>query len=107
MMLQYNKELADRLNLSGETREELAAVYAKLSDAVTNPEKYEDVATYVTDLEYTLQSLWGFPRDKKFHYYNLYIKGCRCPELDNMDMQGLTTRRIVSVECPIHKGVAW
>lgn len=103
----YNKELADRLKLSEEAREELTSVYAHLYDALYNPEKYENVASYVTDLEYTLQGLWGFPRDKKYHYYNLHIKGCRCPELDNMDMVGHSERRYISASCPIHKGVAW
>ncbi|WYV99153.1 hypothetical protein NoPa_00155 [Pseudomonas phage vB_PpuM-NoPa] len=103
----YNKALADKLNLSEETREELTAVYGHLYDALYNPDNYDDVTTYVTDLEYTLQGLWGFPKDKKFHYYNLHIKGCRCPELDNMEMVGHSTRRFVSVSCPIHKGVAW
>lgn len=111
MTIQYNEALADKLNLSAEVREELTAVYGHLYDALHNPEKYntpgEDVTTYVTDLEYTLQSLWGFPTDKRFHYYNLHIKGCRCPELDNMEMVGHSTRRFVSVDCPIHKGVAW
>lgn len=107
MKIQYNSELADKLKLSEETREELQNVYGHLSDALTNPQNYENVAEYVTDLEYTLQGLWGFTRDKKFHYYNLHIEGCRCPELDNMEMVGHSTRRFISASCPIHRGVMW
>jgi len=107
MKIQFNVELADKLGLSEETREELKNVYDHLSDALTNPDNYENVPAHVTDLESTLQMLWGFPTDKKFHYYNLHIKGCRCPELDNMEMVGHSERRFVSVSCPIHKGVAW
>lgn len=107
MKIQFNVELADRLGLSAETREELRHVYDHLSEALENPEDFEDVSEYVTDLEYTLQELWGFDCDKKYHYYNLHINGCRCPELDNMEMVGHSVRRFVSVDCPIHKGVAW
>lgn len=53
------------------------------------------------EIEFTLQDLWGFERDKKFHKF-WELPGCECPKMDNDDAYP-HGRYIYSLGCPIHK----
>lgn len=64
-------------------------------------EDREIIIKSLEDLEFYLQGLWGFKRDKNFHKYWLEMKGCTCPKMDNDDRFG-TNYRIYNSSCPWH-----
>lgn len=64
-------------------------------------DKY-DAVQLIEDVEYTLQSLWGFPRDRDYHNHWIDISGCTCPKLDNSELMG-APYRVINQECPWHK----
>lgn len=89
----------------GLTEEEIAALpsrYLLLDDVLSNPEKYDDPVATVEKMEFDLQEAWHFPRDKRFHKYQLWIKGCTCPRLDNAELFGHTEDRYAVSDCPWH-----
>jgi hypothetical protein len=50
-------------------------------------------------MEYTMQGIWGFSRDRSYHTHWKELKGCTCPKLDNA--MGMPYR-ITTVSCPHH-----
>lgn len=62
---------------------------------------YNFVVNAIETLEFELQDLWGFDRDRKFHSYWYKVEGCLCPKMDNKDLIG-TDKRIQHFECPYH-----
>lgn len=57
-------------------------------------------ANVIETIEYELQSLWGFPKDKNMHdWFN--VPKCKCLKKDNNDRKG-TPIRIFAPFCPIH-----
>ena len=68
-------------------------------DEISNTE-LKCIAIDITDIEYQLQDLWGFPRDPNYHGWYLIPK-CTCPKMDNHDRRG-TRYRIISGDCIIH-----
>ncbi len=94
--------LQDRLD--DMTEVELAALQALhdlLAEVKKNPRgrKYDPVA-FIQDVEFTMQGLWGFSRDEDYHTHWLTLKGCTCPELDNIERFG--TGKIINKSCPWH-----
>lgn len=100
--MHYNEALADKQGLTTAEREALDLTYDLLLDILENPERYEDVEEKVCDLEYRLQKEWKFPQDPKFHRYQLEIKGCTCPRMDNFELFGHTADRYRVSDCPWH-----
>jgi hypothetical protein len=100
--MHYNEALADKQGLTAEECNALDLTYDLLFDILENPERYEDVETKVRDLEFRLQKEWKFPQDPKFHRYQLEIKGCTCPRMDNFELFGYTADRYRVSDCPWH-----
>jgi len=63
--------------------------------------KLDALVAKVTNIEFGLQDVWGFPRDENYHQW-FRLPGCSCPKLDNADFVG-TALRIYSHDCPLHK----
>jgi len=82
----------------------LQALHRLLEEVKENPRggKYDPVQ-FIEDIEFTLQGIWGFTRDKSFHSHWLDISGCTCPRLDNQERFG-TPERITARDCPWHGG---
>lgn len=57
-------------------------------------------AQNLTDLEFRLQKLWGFPKDARFHKW-WWTPKCECAKMDNDDAypSGCYT---VNLSCPLH-----
>lgn len=53
-----------------------------------------------TKVEYQIQSLWNFKKNRSMHKWFLVPK-CLCPKSDNFDRLG-TKFGIISDDCPIH-----
>lgn len=65
-----------------------------------DPQTLKDLAHIITDIEFDLQELWGFPLDENFHRWYTVPK-CLCPIMDNEENIG-TKYKIISGVCPIH-----
>jgi hypothetical protein len=81
----------------------LTALHRLMDEIVDNPrlDKY-DANVFIEDIEFTMQGLWGFPRDRDFHIHWLRRAGCTCPKMDNHDLMG-APYRVVDFGCPHHK----
>lgn len=100
----YSEELADSMGVSAEDRVKLDDAYVSLLHVFKHPEEYGNPGAEhaVTELEFELQALWGFPQDPRFHKYQQHIKGCTCPRLDNLDLIGYDAQRYRVSDCPWH-----
>ncbi len=106
--IQYylNDHLAQARNISDEVLARIVhwhkaklAIFEKMSGTDDSVE-LKKLAQMVEDIEFTLQELWGFPRDANFHR-PWDVPKCLCPKLDNEDRLG-TPYRITVQNCPIH-----
>ena len=64
------------------------------------PEMLQSMDKLLTELEFTLQDLWGFPRDARYHKFWERPR-CDCPKLDNEDFYP-TGRSYYNSACPLH-----
>lgn len=63
------------------------------------------LAKVIESIDFELQDLWGFQRDKRFHkWYDL--PGCTCPKLDNKDRTG-TDFGVIDPNCPHHGDIEY
>lgn len=101
--MKLNEELLKKMKVSDEKADQLEDVYAKLSHVISSPDGYVDPVEYIQEIEYKLQTLWGFHQDHKYHRYWKAIKGCSCPYMDNEDPLTFGTgRRIINNDCKWH-----
>lgn len=94
----------DSQGLNEECRKILEDVYIKMSAILEQPDLYgepHEVVEQIEGLEYTMQYLWGFSFDRKYHRYWKEVSGCICPKLDNQDplYHGV---RITDTTCKFH-----
>lgn len=97
-----NKGLVKERGLSDFKIYALEQQHERLRDCLENPEKYgtnKDVVLLIREIEYTLQELWGFPKDINYHTYWGRVKGCNCPSSDN---QIGSPYKWVRTTCPFH-----
>lgn len=102
-----NQNLVARNNVSYEAQLQLCGLYDKLEALLLSSKgelltraDYDIISDKVTELEFELQRLWGFPQDKEFHKYWLSVGHCECPPLDNLERLG--HGRIINLGCPVH-----
>lgn len=82
----------------------IKAIHKVLQGVLSRPDEYgkpSNVVAIVEHLEYTLQSLWDFPLDNKFHRYWFEVEACKCAKMDNMDLIG-TGHKVYNKECTYH-----
>lgn len=60
----------------------------------------KEYSRWLTDIEFTLQELWNFPKDQNFHRF-WDTENCLCPKLDNDDSYP-TGYYSINVRCPLH-----
>lgn len=100
-----NKVLAEQQNLTEREVIAIEEIQKHLKAFLARPTMYvkeEDVSEIVTAFEYTLQLLWKFPLNKKFHRYQNDLANCCCPSQDNKDLIGVEKGRWVNQDCPYH-----
>jgi hypothetical protein len=101
-----NPHLCEKQGLTDETIKLICETHSVKHGLLVDMENTEDVealrelASQVEDVEYTLQELWGFERDSKYHRFWLLPK-CSCPRLDNEDRYA-TGVSIIDTDCIIH-----
>lgn len=81
-------------------RDAVSALHVALQCVKQYPERYSDPVQFIEDTEFTLQGLWKFSRDTKFHTHWIDIKGCTCPKMDNAD--GVGGGKITRTSCKWH-----
>jgi hypothetical protein len=106
-----SKALCDDKKLSYDTIklicETHAVKYGILIDMqntdVSNVKALKEYAEQLTEIEYTLQRLWGFPENSAYHKFWL-LPHCKCPRMDNQDRYA-TGCSIIDTECPVHGSI--
>lgn len=68
---------------------------------VSEKEKLRKMAQEVTEIDFSLQVAWKFPRNERFHSWWFRAPHCICPKLDNWDRVG-TKQKVVNLSCPVH-----
>ena len=104
MTVKLNKNLLIEQGVKPKAEVAIVAIHDVLQGVLSSPDEYgkpSNVVAIVEHLEYTLQSLWDFPLDNKFHRYWLEVDGCKCPKMDNMDRIG-TGYKVYNKECTYH-----
>lgn len=103
-----NKTLIAKQLITKKAERALNTLHELLDDIIESPREYgtpTDVLTLITDIEYTMQTLWKFPKSAAYHRHSYRLKECTCPYHDNMDMVGHTQMRVVNTTCPYHSTV--
>jgi len=83
-----------------ETYIEVFKIFEKMDNTDNRVELYH-LQNQVIPLEFKLQELWGFKKDKNYHRLWMEHDKCTCPKLDNLDDIG-TGMRHINTECIIH-----
>lgn len=102
-----NQRLIEKQGLTPGEVARLAEVHAEKGqvmlamDSTLNPVKLKKLAKRATQLEFTLQDIWKFKRDRSMHRW-FEVPGCCCPFYDNMDRLGKTIDGIYSEHCLVH-----
>lgn len=86
--------------MTEQEQDAVRALHSVLAQTKAHPELHADPVQLIEDIEFTLQGLWKFERNKDFHTHWIEIKGCTCPKFDNRDHWG--TGRIVISDCKWH-----
>lgn len=100
-----NINLAEKQHLTPETIERLENLHIAMQKHKDTPiEEIDDIPAYVElikEIEFAMQRLWGFTEDSSYHNHWYLDPKCRCPVLDNRELQG-TGRSIINLSCPLH-----
>lgn len=75
--------------------------YAELDALLSRPEDFENPVLKIENIEFRLQELWKFGKDKDKHSYWMQVEDCTCPIEDNLDRFG-TGYRVYSQSCKWH-----
>ena len=82
-----------------ETHQLKLSLYVQMNET-NDPKELRRLAVQVHEVEFKLQDLWKFERNKNFHKFWEYPK-CTCPTLDNYDRYPYGYY-VHSGECLIH-----
>lgn len=80
----------------------LKLMFNELIRETNSLKELKELVKDITECEFELQRLWGFPEDIKFHKFWL-TSGCTCPKLDNEDIYP-STNYWISGNCLLHRG---
>jgi len=89
----------EELNAIKDCHKQILEIFNKMEEE-KDPEILVSLDKLVTDIEFELQYLWGFPKDPNFHRFWDRQK-CLCPKMDNDDRYP-TGNYIVAGNCPLH-----
>lgn len=101
-----NQALIDKNKVTPEKVEKIKELHLRKWDIFSQMEveTAKDIlkayAKLVETIEYELQSLWGFKKDKNYHEW-FKVPQCQCPKVDNSERVG-TPYPIYNKSCPIH-----
>lgn len=64
------------------------------------PQTTKTLLDCITDIEYSLQDLWGFPKNSNYHKF-WDLPQCKCPKMDNEDRYP-GGYYVINGSCPLH-----
>lgn len=101
-----NQSLIIKNKVTSEKVEKIKQLHLKKLDLFnemsveTSKDMLKAYAKLIETIEYEIQLLWGFNKDKNYHeWFN--VPQCQCPKTDNIERQG-TAYQIYNKFCPIH-----
>lgn len=103
-----NEALAFKQGVTEEGFVFLTSLYVKKLDIeqkiedTNNTIKIKKLVKKLRNLEQLIQLAWKFDYNPRFYYFDLMLKKCSCPKLDNCERIGYTTDRIYADDCIIH-----
>lgn len=65
-----------------------------------NLDEIKECAKIITEIDFSLQELWKFPKDETHHAW-FDVPHCLCPKMDNRERRG-TKYQVINQECFIH-----
>ena len=74
--------------------------YLDLMHKYSEPDKLKYFSSIITQIEFQLQKLWGFPQNEYYHRF-WELPKCECPKMDNIETYG-TGHRWFNPQCRIH-----
>lgn len=101
-----NQTLVNRQKVSAEDVKKIVKLqtirkyfydFIELSD---DKEEIRRLDKIITQIEFKLQKLWGFPQDSNRHRW-FEVPKCSCPKWDNADSLG-SDFRIINPDCILH-----
>lgn len=101
-----NKALIDKNKVTPEKVEKIIELHIKKHGIFEEMEKENSkemlkaYAQLIETIEYELQALWGFEKNKNYHEW-FRVPKCQCPKIDNQERQG-TPYQIYNMSCPVH-----
>lgn len=104
--IHLNNFLIEKQGLSAETVSLILHAHYYMSQLFSEmeeldaPQDLREYAKKVEELEFYMQDLWGFPRNRAYHKF-WRVPHCNCHVLDNEDAYGSGTR-YYSESCPVH-----
>lgn len=109
-----NAELIKKQKITDRELEELIDLYnevdvifdaerkiANKEDVVIDSDLLKKFDKRLEEIEYRMQELWHFGKNKNFHKFWFQQPLCSCPKIDNMERIGVGNF-IVNLNCPIH-----
>jgi len=87
----------DNLEAIKDVHRQKLEIYQQIDDT---DEGLPELAAKITQLEFELQELWGFPQDIRFHRF-WETPTCECPKMDNSDAYP-SGYYSVAANCPLH-----
>ncbi len=103
-----NKNLARKQGLSDTALEAIKAYHilreAHIEELVETPiqekKKLKQIGNNLTQIEFSLQKLWKFKKDRSYHRF-WHLPKCSCPKMDNDDYLG-TGYFLITSNCILH-----
>lgn len=97
-----NPKLIKERKIRPENAEQINQIHQEIDQLVADMAGAQQFSGYLakyTELNYKLQDLWGFKRDKTKHR-SYRLPHCTCPKMDNDDAGGYY---YVNADCPVHE----
>lgn len=105
-LVSLNSRLISRQGLDEESVSKITKLhvvrncYTSLIEVTDDVNKLRYFSLFITQIDFKLQELWGFPQDSIYHRF-WELPKCDCPKSDNLDTYG-TGHRYINPNCPLH-----
>lgn len=101
-----NQNLVNRQKVSAEDVKKIVKLqtirkyFYDFIELSNDKEEIRRLDKIITQIEFQLQKLWGFPQNRNFHRW-FDVPKCSCPKWDNADSLG-SDFRIINPNCILH-----
>lgn len=99
-----NQVLLAKQEIGIDGEEAILKLHEIMDSVIESPEEYgnpKEVLAIVESLEYSMQAMWKFRRDRTYHTHVWRLEDCTCAKMDNRERMGSPLKSITST-CPYH-----